>query len=54
MALRREALAPSLASCAVVPAELDELIADYAVAVALVGESFDPIARRISAAVAHG
>lgn len=54
MALLREALAPSLASCAIVPAELDELIADYAaLAVALVGESFDPLARRISAAVAH-
>lgn len=52
LALRREALSPSLARCAVVPAQLEELIGDYAaLATALVGETFDSTARQISAAV---
>lgn len=52
LALRREALAPSLARCAVVPAQLEELIGHYAaLATALVGETFDSTARQISAAV---
>ncbi|MBW4078623.1 MAG: ROK family protein [Acidobacteria bacterium] len=52
--LRREALATSLASCTVVPAQLEELIGDYAaLATALVGENFDTTARQISAAVSY-
>lgn len=51
-ALRREALAASFAHCALVPAQLDEMIGDYAaLATALVGETFDPLARQISDAL---
>ena len=51
-ALRREALATSLAACQVRPALLGELISDYsALAVAVVGESFDDTSRRLSEAV---
>lgn len=52
LALRREALTPSLARCVVVPSQLEELIGDHAaLATALVGETFDPTARQISTAI---
>ena len=49
--LRREALDASLTDCAVVAAQLGESISDYsALAVALIGETFNATSRRLTAA----
>ncbi len=53
-ALRREALASSLANCNVVAAELGEVISDYsALAVALIGETFNDVSRRLTGAASN-
>lgn len=50
-ALRHEALDPSLADCAIVAAQLGEFISDYsALAIALIGETFNPTTRSLTTA----